>query len=92
MQPAGVPCCLDIISPCGNAGVNTNGNSKQMLTHGQSLPSVTPRPPPGGMVLPNAFGLMSMKSFTRSNSSKTPSTQVQQRASLELVADHHMRS
>ena len=37
---------------------------------------MTPRPPPGGMVLPNAFGLMSMKSFKRSTSSKGATAQV----------------
>ena len=41
-----------------------------MLSSGKSIPPMTPRPPPGGMVLPNAFGLMSMKSFKRSSSSK----------------------
>ena len=37
---------------------------------------MTPRPPPGGMVLPNAFGLLSKKSFKRSSSSKGDSAQV----------------
>ena len=47
-----------------------------MLSSGKSIPPMTPRPPPGGMVLPNAFGLMSMKSFKRSSSSKGAGTQV----------------
>ncbi|CAK0785070.1 hypothetical protein CVIRNUC_008276 [Coccomyxa viridis] len=51
----------------GSAG--SNGGS-EMLSSGKSIPPMTPRPPPGGMVLPNAFGLMSMKSFKRSSSSK----------------------
>ncbi len=63
---------------CGSAGNGSNGLSDNILTHGQSLPPVTPRPPPHGMVLPNAFGLMSMKSFKRSNSSKGPGAQVAQ--------------
>ena len=55
--------------------MGSNGGS-EMFASGKSNPPVTPRPPPGGMVLPNAFGLMSMKSFKRSNSSKGAGTQV----------------
>ena len=61
---------------CVGAGTGSNGLSDNTLTHGASLPPMTPRPPPGGMVLPNAFGLMSMKSFKRSSSSKGASAQV----------------
>ena len=58
-----------------------------MLSSGKSIPPMTPRPPPGGMVLPNAFGLMSMKSFKRSSSSKgNASTQVRPKALLQPCA------
>ncbi len=70
---------------CGSAGNSSNGLSDNILTHGQSLPPVTPRPPPHGMVLPNAFGLMSMKSFKRSNSSKGPSSQVRSARRLSAL-------
>lgn len=40
----------------------------ELLTKGASLTPMTPKRPPAGMVLPNAFGLLSMQSFRRTNS------------------------
>ncbi|KAK9902754.1 hypothetical protein WJX75_004977 [Coccomyxa subellipsoidea] len=40
----------------------------EQLGPGRSLTPMTPKRPPAGMVMPNAFGLLSMQSFRRNNS------------------------
>lgn len=53
---------------CGVAGALSE--QEQHLKTGQSLPPVSPKPPPAGMVMPNVFGLQSMLSFGRSASGR----------------------
>jgi hypothetical protein len=66
-------------APSG-AGPPGGGEERQALaSHGRSLTPMTPKRPPKGMVLPNAFGLLSMQSFKKASmsgddSARCPST------------------
>ncbi|BDA51135.1 probable serine/threonine-protein kinase STY8 at C-terminar half [Coccomyxa sp. Obi] len=66
-----LPHALSREGGSGAADISSSGalaEPEQLLTTGKSLPPVSPKPPPAGMVLPNVFGLQSMLSFKRSNS------------------------
>ena len=66
------PVCAGVpLSPTpSNAGsaLPPGDDRLPVLEHGRSLTPMTPKRPPKGMVLPNAFGLLSMQSFKKAGS------------------------
>lgn len=56
----------------GSPAVPPPAEDDRVLTPGRSLTPMTPKRPPKGLVLPNAFGLLSMQSFKSQRSA--PST------------------
>ena len=59
---AGVPFSP---APSGTGGAGGTDERAPLASHQRSLTPMTPKRPPKGMVLPNAFGLLSMQSFKK---------------------------
>ena len=55
-------------STAGSAAAPPTDDGLPALEHGRSLTPMTPKRPPKGLVLPNAFGLLSMQSFKKAGS------------------------
>lgn len=55
------------------------GDPEELLTKGRSIAPLSPKLPPAGMVLPNAFGLLSKQSFKR-----TPAAAAHRKAQVNL--------